>query len=115
VATEGFRESHVDLMVGEPEGGFGDERRELLQLDAVELIDVQAGEVADIEAERKLFAVLGPEDIEFEGAQLPVGDDEEVAAAAGRVEETQGGELVVKLVEGFGPDGAGAALGKLGL
>ena len=101
-------------MVGEPERGLGDEGGELLQFDAVELVDVDAGDVADVEVEGELLAVVGAEEIEFEGAEFAVGDDEKIAAAAGGIEETQRRELLVKLSEGFGFRGGGAELGEFG-
>ena len=36
------------------------------------------------------------EDFDFQQAQLAVGDDEEIAAAAGGVEEAEAGELFVE-------------------
>jgi hypothetical protein len=41
----------------------------------------------------------GAQDVQLQQAQLAVGDDEEVAAAAGRVEEGEAGDLLVQLEE----------------
>jgi len=55
------------------------------------------------------------EEVEFEGAEFAVGDDEEVAAAAGGVEEAEGGEFFVELGEAFLAGGARLfAFGELG-
>jgi hypothetical protein len=48
------------------------------------------------------------EEVVFEGAEFAVGDDEEVAAAAGGIKEFQAGELGVEFFEG-GAVGAGLA------
>jgi len=42
------------------------------------------------------FLELDLEDFEVEQAQFAVGDDEEIAAAAGGVEEVQGGDFAAK-------------------
>ena len=53
------------------------------------------------------------QDFEFQLAQFAVGDDEEVAAAAGGIEEAELGQLVVELVQARGA--AGGAVGLDGL
>ena len=104
--AEGLRERDVGLMVGQPERDFGDARRELFDLDAVELVDVELGELVDgVERHFVLCAVQFEEDFEFEFAEFPVGDDEEVAAAAGRIEEAEFAEFVLKLLEARGTAG----------
>ncbi len=61
----------------------------------------------DVEESLVVFAVEGFYHVEFEEAEFAVGDDEEVAAAAGGVEEFEGGEFVVEGGEfsGLGFDG----------
>ena len=44
-------------------------------------------------------AVQGREHLDFQQPQLAVGDHQEVAAAAGRIEETQAGKLLVELLQ----------------
>jgi hypothetical protein len=52
-------------VIGEPHRGFGDKRGELFQLYPIELVDVDAREVPDVEPEWKLVAILGLEDVEL--------------------------------------------------
>jgi len=116
--SEGFRNGHVHLVVGQPERGLGDAGGEFLDFDAVKLVDVDAGDVADFKAEGELVAVEGAEDVEFEGAEFAVGHNEEIAAAAGGVEEAEARDAVVKFVEvglSFaGGGGLGEDFGQLG-
>src|SRR5665213_797932 len=80
-------------MVCEPKRDLGDAHGPLLDLDAVELMDIDLGEAADlIERERLLLAVLFEQDVEFERAEFAVGNNEEVAAAAGGIEEFEARE-----------------------
>ena len=69
-------------------------------LDAVELIDIAQDFALHVE---QLGAVLvqGAQDIQFQHAQFPVGDHQEVAAAAGRVKEFQPGQALMKLGQPF--------------
>ncbi len=82
------------------------------------MIDIDFGEFGDIEGEfvlgfAELVAVDFQEDFEFELAQFAVGDDEEVAAAAGGVEE---GELAEFVVEGLeAGEAAGGFIGTGGI
>lgn len=92
-----FRESHVDLVVGQPQGGFGDAHWEFFQFDSVKLVNVDAGNVADFEVEGELLAMQGVENVEFEEAQFAVGDDKEVATAAGGVEDVLGGGFALSV------------------
>jgi hypothetical protein len=104
---EGFEDAKVGLVVHEPEGDLGDAGGPLFDLDAVELVDVDLGEAVDlIKGEGLLAAVLSAENFEFECSEFTVGDDEEVAATAGGIEELELGEADA---EGF--ETAGAATG----
>ncbi len=100
VPAEGLGKGHVDLMVGEPESGFGDQRGELFQFDPVELVDIDAREIADFQAEWQLIAVDRLKHFKFEGTQFTIGDDEKVAAPTGGIEKAKGGEALVKAVKG---------------
>lgn len=94
---EGHAERHVRLMVGEPERDFGDAGGEFLDLDAEHLVHVDEGEIEDFGLAHLLLAgVEFEEDFQFQGAQLAVGDDEEIATATGGVEEAQGGDLFLE-------------------
>ena len=86
-------------MVHHPQRGFRDANGKLADFDAVELIDVhprqlrrQSVQLPAIPRFRKHFL----QDLDLEQPQLPVGDDQEVAAAARRVEEPHAAELLLK-------------------
>jgi len=88
VLSEGLVDAHVALVIHEPEGDFGDAGGPFFDLDAVELIDVDAREAVDFVEGHVLLALVDLfEEIEFEETELAVGDDEEVAAAACGIEE----------------------------
>ena len=86
---EGFRE-HLGL--GDPKGGLGDGHGEVVDFDAVELLDGDANGVVD-DAEDALSLEAGGEGPVFEAAEGEVGFGEEVAGAAGGVKDAQGGEF----------------------
>ena len=90
-------------MVGEPHGDFGDLGGVFVDFDAVELADVGLQHGGDVEqlACGKQFA----DDVVFQPPQFAVGDDEEVAAAAGGVEELQAADFLVQFVDGGGAFG----------
>ncbi|OQC59302.1 MAG: hypothetical protein BWX54_00677 [Verrucomicrobia bacterium ADurb.Bin018] len=106
-----FGEVAVHEVVHEPHGDFGDAGGPFVNFDAVELVDVHAGEVGNVH-DALGIAVEGGEDVVFDGADFAVGNDEEVAAAAGGVEEGQAGQFVVQALEG---GAVGAGFGALGL
>ena len=81
-------EAVVHDVVHDPQRDFRNTGRELAELDAVELIDIHAGQV-------RHGAKLS-KDVDLKQAQFPIGDDEEVAAAAGRVEESQLAQLLLE-------------------
>jgi len=97
-------------MVGEPQGDAGDLGREFLDLDAEALVHVQPDQAVHIEG-HLLPVTRGAQDVQLEQAQFTVGDDEEVAAAAGRLEEGQGSEFVVELVQAIAVAPHGLELG----
>ena len=77
--------------LGEHEGDFGQLDGEGIEVDAVEILQ------RDGAFERLLFAQLvePPEDVAFEALDLAIGDEEEIAGAARRIEDAeaaQGGE-----------------------
>ena len=79
-------------MVHHPQRGLGYADRELPDLDTVELVHVDTREESDVEYILGASACSGvnlTDDLDFKQAQLAVGDDEEIAAATGRVEESQ--------------------------
>lgn len=101
MVAEGLGGDLIHLVVKEPEGDFGDAGGPFVDFDAVHLVDVDAEEFGDVEEALVFVGVERFEEIEFEKAEFAVGDDEEVAAAAGGVEEFEGGEFVVKGGEFF--------------
>lgn len=82
-------------MVHQPHRDLGDARRPLADLDAVKCIDVDQREKLNVQL-LLLAAMERLEDLDLELAQLPVRNDKEVAAAAGRVEETQLREFLLE-------------------
>ncbi len=99
-ANEGLAELKAQPVVHDvvhhPQCRFRDARRELAKLDPVELVHVHHRLPRSIE--HRLPTRGGrlsnlADDLDFERPQFPVGDDEEVAAAARRVEERQAAEL----------------------
>ena len=70
-------------MLGQPKREHGDFVGEIVQLDAVKLVE------ADLAAEDGVAVDFfnGFEDFDFEAAQFFVGDNQEIAAAAGGVED----------------------------
>ena len=85
--AEALADFEVAEVVHQPQRDLGDLGRERLDLDSVELRDVDLAELGDVEVERRVVLVQLVEDIELQHAQLAVGDEEEVAASAGGVEE----------------------------
>ena len=97
VLAEHVAHERVHLVVHEPHGDLRDLGGELLDLDAVELVHVHLHVGVDVED--ALAAQEFLDDGELEDADLAVGDDEEVPAPAGGVEELQLGELFVELIK----------------
>src|SRR5208283_3650739 len=95
VLAELFRYLHVHLVIGEPERNLGYLRREFLNFDAVELVNIYLHKLEDVQM---LLAgrSRGAKDFEFEQSQFTICDNEEVPTPAGRVEELQPGQLLVK-------------------
>ena len=95
-ALEGLEEEfaglRVHLVIHEPEGDLGDAHGPFADLDAVELIDIDGGEPGLAAADGEQFA----EHLGLQRAQFAVGEDEEIAAAAGGVEELEVAELFVE-------------------
>jgi len=86
------------VVVGEPQGHLGDARGPLVDLDAVELVDVDSDGLEDVEVH-----LLGAGDVaqhrQLQAAQLAIGDHEEVAASARRVEKAQLPQALLELEE----------------
>jgi len=82
-------------VVHQPQRRLGDAGGPLLDLNAEHLVHVHAREQRDVG--HGLPAIAHRiEDFKFEQAQLAVGDDQEVAAAAGGVEERERAQLLVE-------------------
>ena len=82
-------------MVHHPQRGFGDAGGELFDLDAVELVDVDARQGGGVQL-ALAFGVKLQQEVKFQRPKLAVGDDKEVAATAGRVEEGKAGQFVME-------------------
>ena len=87
----------VHLVVHQPHRHLRDLRRELLDLDAVELVYVDEHMILHPHQHRLLGGELALQHRKLQRAQFAVGNHQEIAAAAGRVEELQGGQLAVQL------------------
>ena len=87
VLAEFERRLAVAEVVHEPERDAGDLRGEGLDFDAGELVDGDAQEQGDVEHLRGVVLAERAEEPQLEAAQLAVGDDEEVATAAGGIQD----------------------------
>ena len=96
VLAELLGHAQVHLVVHQPHRHLRDLGGELLDLDAVELVHVQQHVVLHMGKHRLLGGELALEDFKLQQPQFAIGDDEEVAAAAGGVQELQGGQLAVQ-------------------
>ena len=92
----------LHLRLGDPQGGHRDRHREIIDLDAVELVDAGTDR-AEVPPEQLLPAVDFLHDPVLHPADRDVGLCEEVARAAGRVEEGQRGEPVPEVHKGAPP------------
>jgi hypothetical protein len=72
-----------------------------VDFDAVELAHAQTRQGGDVEQAARLaaFAEQQFDDFVFEAAQFAVGNDQEVAAAAGGVEKGERGQFVVQRLQ----------------
>ena len=99
VLPEAVGDLHVAEVVHQPQRDLRDLGGERLDLDAVELRNRNLAELRDVE---ELFGVVPVkllQHVHFEAAQLAVGDEEEVAASAGGVEERERRDLLVELLQ----------------
>ena len=92
VADDLLRLRH-HLRLADPEGGGGHGDSEVVDLDAVELVDAYLDGVG--KGIELLHAVYQLDNLVLQAAQGEVGLREEVARAAGRVEEAEGGHPVL--------------------
>ncbi|OQA29814.1 MAG: hypothetical protein BWY57_03196 [Betaproteobacteria bacterium ADurb.Bin341] len=99
ILAERLGKAHVHLVVHEPHRHFGDAGGPLLDLDAGEGVHVHLRQRLDVQLLLHLFPEQRLEDFDLKQAQLAVGDDEEVAAAARRIEEPQLAQPLVELPE----------------
>ncbi len=105
-----FAHAQVHLVIHQPQGDLRNLGGKLFNLDAVELIDVDAYELVHVHAELA-GGIAGAQHFEFEQAQLAVADDEEVSAAASRVKKREQSQLFMKLKQ---PVPVAFDLGKFG-
>jgi hypothetical protein len=100
VLAELLAHAQVHLVVHQPQRHLGDLGGEFLDLDAVELVHVQADELVHVHtllAGRAAEHVAGAQHVQLQLAQLAVADHQEISAAAGRVEKREGAQLLVKV------------------
>ena len=96
VLAEGFREANVHLVVHQPHGHFGDARRPLADLDAVEGIHVHEGKALDVQLRLPRIGIKQLENFDFQRPQFAVGNDEKIAAAARRVQKAESRDLFME-------------------
>ena len=118
VDTKVLVEFGVHLMLGEPEGEHGHLVREVEQFDAIELTEADDAVIHKQDFTLRGTFALQREDIHLEETQTLVGDDEEVATTASRIEELHAAHalqqgiatlldlltFLVELLCGDGPD-----------
>ena len=98
----------VHDVVHHPERSLRDPGREFVDFDAVELIDIDDRESRSVEFGLFLDGRAGAEfadHFDLEQTQFPVGDDQEIAAPAGWIEEVQRGQPLAEGLE-FGAPAA---------
>jgi Zn-dependent M28 family amino/carboxypeptidase len=83
-------------VIHQPHGDFGYACGPLADLDAIEGVDIHEREASDVEFLRPPAAIEHPENLDFHQTQFTVRDDQEIAAAARRIEEAQSRELLVE-------------------
>ena len=96
VLAETVGDLHVAEVIHQPQRDLGDFGGELLDLDTVELRHADLAQLGNVE---ELFGVVPVkllQHVHFEAAQFAVGDEEEVAASTGGVEERERGDLLVE-------------------
>ena len=92
--AEGFGHFQIHLVVHQPERDFGNARRPFANFNAVKLVHVHLRQPVDfVQRQFRLLAEKFLERFEFKLAQFAVGDDEEVAAAAGGIEKFKAGKV----------------------
>jgi hypothetical protein len=90
------------LVIHQPKRGLRDLGRKLLNLYPEKLVNIaQDVELRYVERSCPRLAVERAQNVQFEQAQFAVGDDEEVAAPASRIEEFQFGEPFMELGKFF--------------
>ena len=105
MGSEGGVELVVHLMLGEPQREHGHLVGEVEELDAIELVEGDVSAVAEVHYSVAAALLLQPDDVHLEEAQCLVGDDEEVAAAAGGVEKFHAAHAQAQLMAAL-DDGA---------
>ena len=77
----------VHLMLGKPEGEHRHLVGEVEQFNAIELVETDAGTIDEVEHLLGYALLAKAQDVHLQEAQLLVGDNQEIATAARRVEE----------------------------
>ena len=91
-----FAHAQVHLVVCQPQRHLRNLGRKFLDLDAVELVHVQADELVHIQ-HLLAVAVAGAQHFQFQQAQFAVADHQKISTPAGRVQKSEGAQLEVEL------------------
>ena len=91
----------IHLVIGDPQRHAGNVRRRRVNLDAVELIDLHPQQIAHVQQAATLggVAVQTVHQLDLQQTQLLEGHHQEIAAAAGRIEQPQPGEPVMQRLQ----------------
>ena len=92
VASEAVGDLEVAEVIHQPERDLCDLAGELLDLKPKELRDIHLAERRDVEKAARIVLVQFFQNIHLQPPQLAVGDQEEVAAPASRIEKLQRGD-----------------------
>src|SRR6056297_58631 len=92
------RQAVVHDVVHHPQRRFGDAGGKLLVFDAVELVDVDHAQDRGVQFALSLGVQLA-QHLHLQQAQFAVGDDQEITAAAGGIEECQAGQMPLKRLQ----------------
>ena len=100
VVTDDLLRLRQHLRLGNPERGRGDGDGEVVDFDAVELLNRDLNRVLEL-AHHHLAVVALADDFVFQSPQRQISLREEIAASAGRVEERERRQTVLEGIEQF--------------
>ena len=100
--TAGLAQFQVHHMFHQVQGNSGNIYRKFKNFDAMELINADFAQLGDIQRPHRLLWINLPDRYKspsFKTPQFPVGNDEEVAGTAGRIQKAQTGKLVLVFLQ----------------